>query len=45
MARLWLGPLGSTLAALAFTFWSYRWFRTTGQLHTLFSTAMPPLEM
>ncbi len=43
LARLWLSPFASTMAALAYTFWEYRWFRTEGHLHTLISTALLPL--
>jgi hypothetical protein len=45
LARLWLRPFASTLAALAFTYWGFRWFRTSGHLHTLVATAMLPFEV
>jgi len=43
--RLWLGRLAGIVAALAFTFWGYRWFRNSGHLHTLLASALLPLEV
>ena len=45
VARLWLGPLASTVVALMFTFWGYRWFRNSGHIHTLVSSALLPFEV
>jgi hypothetical protein len=44
-AKLWLSPIASTVAALAFTFWGYRWLRNAGHLHTLVATALLPFQV
>ncbi|MCB0199844.1 MAG: hypothetical protein KDI03_07215, partial [Anaerolineae bacterium] len=42
LARLFVTPLGATLAALLFTFWGFHWFRTIGHMNVLLATAALP---